>query len=218
MEQIKEAQETSGVQHAQEAQELRLLTANKYAIAAFLFVLSYGLLFALASARDSLLPIFENIPILNIFLPFPSFISPMYWLVPIAGFFFMFFLVDWVNKYFKDNSGFSALLPIAFFIIALLALYISLFWYIGNYTTLVSNNDVDYRLHICVAENGAECQKVVAGINQRLIDNGVEPGEKMVQYQLVSFRDRLQNGAYYLFVLAALLGWVSRFALDKLKI
>ena len=111
------------------------LDSNKYAIAAFLFILSYGALFALGSAQ-SFFSWATGIPIVEIFLPLPGFTSLMYFLLPIAGFFFIFFLVEWVNKFFKGRQGFSPLLPALFFILAIIAFYVALFWYIGNYAQL----------------------------------------------------------------------------------
>ncbi len=157
------------------------LDANKYVIAAFLFFLSWGVLFALGSANQALSQAFSGTPILNIFLPIPQFHSPMYLLMPVVGFFFMFFLVDWVNRFFKSRHGFSPLLPLLFFALAFIAFYIALFWYIGNYTLL-------------------------AGRTLTL-----DEASRM-------FVGRFKASAYYLFVLSGLLGWVSRFALEKIKL
>ncbi|MDP6671277.1 MAG: hypothetical protein QGI60_05710, partial [archaeon] len=97
------------------------LTANKYVIAVFLFVLSYGVLFAIASANKSIGPMVSDLPIVNLFLPLPELNSPMYLLMPVAGFFFIFFLVDWANKFFEKQPGFSVLLPILLFALAMAA-------------------------------------------------------------------------------------------------
>jgi glucan phosphoethanolaminetransferase (alkaline phosphatase superfamily) len=88
------------------------------------------------SAQQALSKIFASVPVLNIFLPLPQFNSPMYFLMPVAGFFFMFFLVDWANGFFEKKAGFSPLLPALFFGIALAAFYVAIFWYIGNYAQL----------------------------------------------------------------------------------
>ena len=157
------------------------LDANKYVIGIFLFVLSYGALFALGSARNALRPVFANIPVLNVFFPFPEFSSLMYLLMPVAGFFFIFLLVDWLNQYFEKKPGFSPLLPVVFFVVALAAFYIALFWYIGNYAQLAGRA-------LTIEEANA------------------------------LFASRLKNSAYYLFVLSGLLGWVSRVALEKIKL
>lgn len=157
------------------------LNANKYVIAIFLFVLSYGILFALASANKTIGPMVSELPIANIFLPLPELNSPMYLLMPVAGFFFMFFLVDWANKFFEKKPGFSILLPILFLALAMAAFYIALFWYIGNYAQL------------------AERAITIEEINRLFVG-------------------RFKASGYYMFVLSGLLGWVSRTALEKIKL
>lgn len=157
------------------------LDVNNYVIAAFFFVFSYGILFAFGVAHSAIGPIVSGIPVINIFLPLPELNSPMYLLMPVAGFFLMFFLIDWTNKFFNSRQGFSPLLPVLFFMLSLLAFYIAIFWYIGNYAQLSGS-----ALKIEDANN--------------------------------LFATRLKESAYYIFVLSALLGWVSRFALDKIKL
>ena len=168
-----------------EMAETKELDANKYVIAAFLFLVSYGILFPVGSANSAIGSAVSGIPVLGIFLPLPDFlkppISPMYLLMPFAGFFLMFFLVDWVNSFFKSRAGFSPLLPIAFFALALVALYVALFWYVGNFSLL-------YGKPLTVEEANS------------------------------LFTSRLKTSAYYLFVLAGILGWVSRAALDRIKL
>jgi hypothetical protein len=157
------------------------LNANKYVIAVFLFVLSYGVLFAIASANKSIGPMVSELPIVNLFLPLPELNSPMYLLMPIAGFFFIFFLVDWANKFFKKQPGFSVLLPVLLLGLAMAAFYIALFWYFGNYAQLAG----------------------------RTI--GLEEINRL-------FVTRFKGSGYYIFVLSGLFGWVSRIALEKIKL
>ncbi len=155
--------------------------ANRNVIAAFLFVLGYGLLFSLGMANKAIGEMVNEIPFANIFLPVPEFTSPMYFLLPVVGFFLMFFLIDWINDYFEKKPGFSVLLPVLFLALSMAAFYIAIFWYIGNYAQLagrVMTLDEATRL----------------------------------------FFMRWRTSAFYLFVLSGLLGWVSRVALEKIKL
>ena len=123
-------------EETQKQQQESSLNTNKYVIAAFLFLFSYGILYVIGSAKDSIYPLVSEIPYVNFFLPLPEFNSLLFILMPVAGFFFMFFLVDWINNFFQSNTGFSPIVPALFFGLSLLAFYIALFWYIGNYAQL----------------------------------------------------------------------------------
>ena len=200
-------------------EKVEQLSLNKYVIAAFLFVISYFFLYVVGSAHSSLSQSVAGIPILNIFFPWAEFESYMFFLMPVAGFVFMFFLVDWLNGFLKKKAGFSPTVPAVFFVLAILAFYVAIFWYAGNYAELQSNNQVKYNLYICISEGQGECNTLVSEANKVLLDKQVMFDEtRLLQYSPVSFPGRLKDGAYYLFVLAALFGWVSRFVVHKIKL
>jgi len=156
------------------------LDANRYVIAAFLFILSFGVLYALGTMHQLFSGV-SQLPILELFLPVPQMSSPMYFLMPVAGFFLIFFLVEWVNKFFNSRAGFLPILPALLLLLSMLAFYIAIFWYIGNYTQLAGRQlSID------------EANRLFVG--------------------------RFKASAYYLFVLAGILGWAARTSLEKIKL
>jgi len=121
------------------------LSSNKLVVATFLCGMFYAVLFALHAAEgilDSMLASsleFEFGWLYNwVFrlLLVPGFESPMYWAMPFFGFFAVFMLVDWVNGYFSTKLALSPVFPLAFFLLALSAYYVSLYWYVANFASL----------------------------------------------------------------------------------
>jgi len=101
---------------------------NKSVALLFLFIISFAVLFALSLGRNAIAGMVGTIPFLNLFLPLPAFDSPMYYLLPIAGFFFTYYIIDWANKYFETMLALSPLFLLLIVILSLLAFYIALFW------------------------------------------------------------------------------------------
>ena len=101
---------------------------NRNVILFFLFLLSYALLFAMGMAQSAIGAIVANIPVINLFFPITSFVSPMYYLLPIVGFFFTYFIIDWANNYFETKFVLSPFFLLLMIVLYLLALYIALFW------------------------------------------------------------------------------------------
>jgi len=62
--------------------------------------------------------------------------SYMYYFLPIPGFFLMYFLPPWYNKYFETNAANSPIFPLAFLAISIPAYYVALFWYYKNVADL----------------------------------------------------------------------------------
>ena len=88
---------------------------------AFLFVLSYVLLFFLSFATQGA----EKIP----FLPLPSWISPAYFVFPIAGFFFIYWLVPWASQYFSSGLPKSVYFPAFLVLFSLVSYYTVISYY-----------------------------------------------------------------------------------------
>ena len=107
-------------------------STNKLIVSAFLCGMAYALLFGIHAARG----VFAGIPVIELILVMPSFESPMYFVMPLFGFFSIFLLVDWINDSFKTKMGFHPVFPLAFFLLSLGAFYVSLYWYIANFASL----------------------------------------------------------------------------------
>ena len=108
------------------------ISTNKIIIAVLLCGMFYAILFALHAAKS----IFVGIPILELILNIPGFESPMYVIMPFFGFFAVFVLVDWINEAFETKLGLSPAFPVTFFLLALLAYYVALYWYVANFASL----------------------------------------------------------------------------------
>ncbi len=55
--------------------------------------------------------------------------SPMFFLPPIVGFFFAYFLIDWIDEFFESRAAHAWYFPVLIIVLALAAEYIALFWY-----------------------------------------------------------------------------------------
>ncbi len=106
------------------------------AIYSALFVLSFALFFFLGLGQETIYSHIKDIPLINLFLPTPSFSSPMYYVYFLFGFLSSIIVLSWAEKYFKQDI-FSRPL---FFLIAILALfaayYISYIWYYSNISSM----------------------------------------------------------------------------------
>ena len=112
---------------------------NPLILAALLFIIFYWIMYMLSALmKDS--KAFDNIPILNLILPFPSWISPTYYILPAIGFFFIYMIVDWVNDYFKTGQALSPVFPVLFFVIALFAHYIAVSWFSSYIESVTGQN------------------------------------------------------------------------------
>lgn len=111
-------------------QETRL-SANQIVISVFILALTYGVLIGLQAARA----IVSEIPLVGQFLSIPGFESPMFWAMPFFAFFAVFFLSDWVKANSKNRLAFLAF-PVVFFIAAVLAYDVALYWYLANIVSL----------------------------------------------------------------------------------
>jgi len=108
------------------------VSTNQFVIAVFVLIITYGLLFALNAAHSMV----SEIPYLGLIFTIPAFSSPMFFAMPFFSFFAMFFLVDWVNKQFETKNGLSPLFPVVYFVLALFAYYVALYWYMANFAML----------------------------------------------------------------------------------
>jgi len=62
--------------------------------------------------------------------------SPMFLAMPFVGFFAIFMLVDWVNKYFDTKLASHPVFPAIFMVVGLAAYYTALYWYFSNFALL----------------------------------------------------------------------------------
>lgn len=124
------------------------LSSNQYVILVFLCGLSYGILIALNAAQASVNAFVSELaeaPLAGAYIwifqlfSIPGFQSPMFWIMPLLGFFGMALAIGWVNKNIKAGLSETlnqVILLAAFVLLALLAYYVALYWYIANFALL----------------------------------------------------------------------------------
>ncbi len=150
-------------------QKLDLQAIGKIAV---LFLISYGLLYLVS------------------FQFFQKWDSPMYFLPPIVGFFVLYFLLDWGDEFFETDALHQWYLPVILVLLALLAEYITLFWYYGSLASM-SSKPFD----------------ITFGINDPQVLNA----DKLS----IGFVSQFKLSAFLPFFLACLLGWLSHLIIDK---
>jgi hypothetical protein len=101
----------------------------------------------------------------------------MYFLLPITGFFLMYYTIPFLNNFFGDNTATKWFFPIIFFIVSLIAFFTALYFYFANIVSLSNAN--------------------------------VNPVE------LFDFWQQLFDSAFFVFVLSAILGWISFMIIHK---
>ncbi len=197
-------------------------STNQLIIIAFLFVLSFGLLVAMNAAMNAAGSAISSMPILNLFMPILNLfftaqspvpldgspVSPMFFLMPIVSFFFIFFIVDWVNSYFKTRLALHPLFILLFFFLCFFAFYVALFWYNTNYADLAGQ-----KLLVCVSDNIGGPFSTCNDIINSLIEQG-----KLNEFLVVDFWERLHGNAFMLFIWGGVFGWITRFAIEKIKL
>lgn len=124
------------------------LSANQYVIVAFLCGLSYGVLLALDAGRTSInafIAPLREIPLSWIYawpfelLSVPGFRSPMFWVMPLFGFFLLFFAMGWVKKNIETKYSVNIVYPIMllfFVFLSLMAFYLAVYWYVANFAAM----------------------------------------------------------------------------------
>ncbi len=157
-----------------------------YVLTLFLVVLTYVIIFLLSAVKGT-----QNIPLINYFLPFNNFDSPLYLLMPLVGFFFVFTGLPWAKEFFESNFLKSKFFPIAFILTGMIAFYVMLyFFFIGA----VWGTQVP--MQICVWD--------CLGQQQALQQAGLAGSVLFLDYP-----NELRNSAFVLFLLSGVLGWFS---------
>jgi len=178
----------------------------------FLFLISYVILF--------LLSVFNSISGFGGWAVTAdlSKIDYFYVLAPISGFFFMFFLVSWAEKYFETKFLRNPLFGVLFLFLSVVAYYVSLFWFYCNLFSLAQTS-------VCSSEGSAQTTNYLSSLvpNNNLIANFFSDlpidfiGGFFNSILRTQFMSLFLSGPYIIFILAALFGWVSRLILFKLE-
>ncbi|MFH1752393.1 MAG: hypothetical protein ABH821_05660 [archaeon] len=90
--------------------------------------------------------------------------SPMFYLIPIPAFFFLYFLVDWVNETYKTKLGLQVWYPIAFLVVSLLAYFVAVYWYYHNIHVVLSGLEQPVFDYFAELKQSAFLQFIVFGL------------------------------------------------------
>jgi len=189
------------------------------------FIVSYLILWAIGGAclnpingtsclaQNALLGV-RNVPIIGLMIPFDTWNSLMYFLLPIAGYVLAFFLVGWWNGYFETKEAATLAFPILLIIVLFLGYFINLSFYVGESAALNSNSTVKYSLYFCMSEaESAQCNETVYKINNELYTQAQAKQTKVVPQNFpVAFWPELRKSMFFLFILGAIAGWIPLFA------
>lgn len=132
------------------------MNSRKIITIGLLFVLSYLFAWIFSGLSVFLYSFFEKIPLINLFTNnffpliqwnltgFPFIADYLLLLIPFAGFFFIYFLIDWINDFFESKIAFTLWFPLLFFVLSLIAWQIILMVYFGNISFLNNNVDIPF--------------------------------------------------------------------------
>lgn len=157
-----------------------------------------------------------NIPVLQLFLPFNTWVSAMYWFAPVAGFIFTYLALNWYNTYFDSKFSFSIwIVPILVFVL-LFGYYINLSFYYGESAAIAtnrSNGQAKYGLYFCFGEiSSNDCGATVYKLNQEYIAQAGRTDAKVIPQLIpVRFWDELKESIFLTFILGALAAWIPLF-------
>lgn len=184
---------------------------QSFAKVLFLFLISYVLLFVLS--------VFSSVSGFggwNVSFDL-SRIDYFYALAPVCGFFLMFFLIDWVEKYFDTRFTRSPWFGLMVFVLAVIAYYVALFWFYCNLFSLAQTS-------VCSPEGANQTYGFLA--RQVPVKNMVLDFLIGIPVQAVSgfftgllkteFVGSFLSSPYILFVLSVLFGWASKLFLGRL--
>jgi hypothetical protein len=103
------------------------LDYNRAVKVLFLFLLVYAFIYILTIYSPLHTIAFSG----NIFQTDYLFFS-----LPIAGYFMMYFAVGWLDSYFGNRFGHSPVVPVALIVLSIPAYFVVLFWYFQNLSQL----------------------------------------------------------------------------------
>jgi len=155
---------------------------NKWIVAVPLFVISYLIVYALSLLSRLLVDPLQGTVLEQVIpaLKWAEWVSPMYFLMPIVGFFFVYFAVEWAKEHFESGIPESIIFPPLFTVFFIAAFWIAVFFF------HLPNALAGYPVNICFPS----CFGATGGAN-------------------LDYWHELKHSAFWLFYLAGLLGWAS---------
>lgn len=103
------------------------MESSKMVKLAVLFLVSYFILYLLGL----------NTPMHDIdFSPGLGMLDYMYVLIPLPGFFLMYFMIDWINDFYGSRAGSKPWLPLGLLALSIPAYFVALYFFYGNIALL----------------------------------------------------------------------------------
>ena len=112
-----------------------------------------------------------------------------FFLIPIPAFFFLYFLVDWIDEFFETELAHTPILPLIFVMLSFLAFYAQLYFYWGNFAYLQNQQGGNVRVIIWLFTQPAatECSANIC----------------------LDYFNLLNASAFLVFVFAGIFGWLA---------
>ncbi|GEM_PF-2029627 len=141
-----------------------------------------------------------------------------YILIPIPGFFIMFFLFDWIEEFFETRFTRTFWFPLLIFVLGVVAFYIAVFWYFCN---ILSLNEGSF----CSANGSSQTFGYLSGIadTRNILINFLSksmPGFLsgfFASLLSTNFIATFLQSAYILFLLSLVFGWAGKMIYLKLQ-
>jgi hypothetical protein len=159
----------------------------------------------------------NNIPILNLLMPFGQWSSLMYFFAPLVGFVLAFVLINWWNSYFETKEASGVLFLVLIFAALFVGYYVNLFFYVNETAMIVtsrSGGQAVYSPYFCFGEvTYSDCSNTVQKKNSEYVAQAQSGKITVVpQYIPVAFWSELRKSMYFLFILGAVNAWIFLFA------
>lgn len=136
--------------------------------------------------------------------------------MPVAGFFFMFFLIDWIESFFETKFTRTPWFGVFILVLGLIAFYIASFWFFCNVFSFSANE---------------ACGQQGAKTTLDFLSTKVDSKNVIVKFLVglpilggffgfflgTNFFRLFLESAFILFLLSAVFGWLARLVYFKIK-
>ncbi|MDO8634378.1 MAG: hypothetical protein Q7K34_03760 [archaeon] len=176
----------------------------------FVFIVSYVFLFVLSSV-NSWTGFTKWHATLDIFR-----LDYLFALMPVAGFFFMFFLIDWIEAFFETRFTRTPWFAVFVLVMGVVAFYIASFWFFCNvfgFSTNEACGQQGAKTTLEYLSSKVDTKNVVVNFLSGLPGAGPFFGS----FLSTSFFRLFLESAFILFLLSAVFGWAARLLYFKLE-
>jgi hypothetical protein len=157
----------------------------------------YEVLSKAVEALNLMIPIFSFLQFfVDILLPLAAWESPMFFLLPLTGFFFMYLLTDWAYDYFELEKVGPKWFTFVFWVTAVLSYLVVLLWYYTNAFSLA-------------IEGNPQLKQAGVTFFVYLFGGQLPDGSPFGGIGF-NFWEYWKSSAFLVFCLGAYLGWLSQ--------